>query len=66
MNKGCGGKQPMLRNRWFDQRGTRITQPINFLNDKIQWVQKEIQKVLEERKLGPVKGLYISCPNVIT
>ena len=56
MNKGCGGKQPILRNGWFDQGGTRITQPMNFLNDKNQWVQKGIQKVLEEEGCGQQKG----------
>ena len=62
MNKRCGEKQPILRNGWFDQGRTRITQPMNFLNDKNQWVQKEIQKVLEERGLWLAKKLNLSCP----
>ena len=33
-----------------------------FLNDKNQWTQKEIQKVVEERGLWPAKGQNSSCP----
>ena len=36
MNKVCRRKQPVLRNRWFDQGNDRIAQPMNFLNEKNQ------------------------------
>ena len=62
MNKRSGRKQPILRNGWFDQENDCIAQPINFLNEKNQWTQKGIQKVLEERRLWPAKGLNLSCP----
>ncbi len=51
MNKRVGGIQPILRNRWFDQEGVRITHPIAFLNDKGELIQKGVQRVLEEREV---------------
>ena len=51
MNKGCGKKQPVLCNRWFEKEGPQIMQPISFLNDTNELVPKGIQKVLEERGL---------------
>ncbi len=61
MNKKCGGKQSILQNRWFHQEDICITQLMNFLNEKNQKTQKELQKVLEERRLWPAKKLNLSC-----
>ena len=60
MNKGCEGKQPILQDGWFDNGDGCLAQSMNFLNDKNQWIQKGIQKVLEERGLWPAKGLNVS------
>ena len=38
MNKGCGGKQPILRDKWFDNGDGCLAQSMNFLNDKNQWI----------------------------
>ena len=62
MNKGYGGKQPVLRNGWFYQGDHCITQSMNFLNENNQSTQKIIQKILDERELWPAKGLNLSCP----
>ena len=51
MNKRCGRKQSVLRNGWFDQGNDCIAQPMNFLNDKNQWMQKGIQIDFEEKRL---------------
>ena len=60
MNKKCGQKQPILRNRWFHQGDLGITQMINFLNKKNQLTQKRILKVLEEKRVGLAKKLNLS------
>ena len=62
MNKGYGGKQPVLRNGWFYQGDHCIMQSMNFLNENNQSTQKSIQKILEERELWPARGLNLSCP----
>ena len=62
MNKSSGGKQPVLRNDWFEKEGSRVAQPMNFLNDKNELVPKGIQQILEEKGLWPAKGLNLSCP----
>ena len=51
MNKSSRGKQPVLRNNWFEKEGTRIAQPMSFLNDKNELGPKGIQQILEERGL---------------
>lgn len=45
MNKGSGGKQPVLRHGSFDQDGVRIIHLMNFQQENGQWIQKRIQKV---------------------
>lgn len=62
MNKGSGGKQPVLRDGWFDQDSVRIIHPMNFQQENGQWIQKGIQRVLEERQIWPVGGRKLSCP----
>ena len=42
INKGVSGKQPWLRNRWFEQDEICITQPIFFQKTDGTLVQKEI------------------------
>ena len=56
MNKSSGGKQPVLRNSWFEKVGTKIAQPRNFLNDKNELLPKGIQQILEEKGLWPAKS----------
>lgn len=67
MNKGIGGKQPFLRDGWFDKEGQRQLQSMTFLGpdslpEIIVPVQKGVQMVLEERGLWPTKGLNLVCP----
>ena len=62
MNKGFGGKQPILRDGWFDNGAGRITQSINFFNDKNQWTPKGTQRILEKPRLWPAKRLNLCCP----
>lgn len=64
MNKASGRKQPILRDGWYDNGDSRITQSMNFLNNKGQLTQKGIQKILEERGLWPAKGLNLCCPKL--
>lgn len=61
MNKGSERKQLILRNEWFDNEDGCIIQSMNFLNNKSQWTQKEIQRILEEQRLRPAKGLNLCC-----
>lgn len=51
--KKVGGKQPWLRNGWFQKNGIRIIQPIFFQKADSTLVQKGVQRVLEERNLWP-------------
>lgn len=44
------------------KKGSRVAQPMNFINDKNELVPKGIQRILEERGLWPAKGLNLSCP----
>lgn len=37
-------------------------QPMSFQNSRGQWIQKGVQKVLEERNLWPIGGLNLECP----
>ncbi len=62
INKGPGGKQPILRNGWFDQEGVQITHSMTFCNEKGEITQKGVQKVLEKREVWPTGGLNLSCP----
>lgn len=61
MNKGTRGQQAQLRNGWFIDNGVVINQPMNFQRPDGKWIQKRIQKVLEERGLWPAKGLKLEC-----
>lgn len=61
INKGSGGKQSYLRHRWFDFEGTRHIQPMSVQDINGQWIQKGIQRVLEERSLWPAEGLNLEC-----
>ena len=51
MNKGFGGKQPILHDGWFDRDGVQIIHLINFQQENRQWIQKKIQRVLKERQI---------------
>ena len=62
LNKGIGGKQPHLRNGWFEHQGMRCIQSMNFEDESGQWTQKGVQKVLEEKHLWPAGGLNLDCP----
>ena len=61
MNKGPGGKQPILRNGWFNCENIRISQPMYTVDAQGKKIPKGIQKILEERGIWPEKGLKLSC-----
>ena len=61
MNKSSGGKQPWLRNGWYDQDGCKFIQSMSFQNTSGTWVQKGVQRILEERKLWLIGGLNLEC-----
>lgn len=67
MNKSTGGKQPFLRNSWFEKDGQRHVQSMTFLDpssvisDTPVLVQKDVQMILQERGLWPAKGLKLVC-----
>lgn len=61
MNKGSGGKQNYLRHGWFDCEGSQTIQPMSVQDANGKWIQKGIQKVLEERNLWPAEGLNLEC-----
>ena len=67
MNKSSGRKQPILRNSWFEKKGSRVAQSMNFLNNKNELISKRIQQILEERGLWTAKGLNLSYlkPNTL-
>ena len=62
MNKGIGGKQPQLRNGWYNLNGVRTVQPMSFQDEDGKWVQKGVQRILKERQLWPIRGLNLECP----
>ena len=62
INKGLGGKQPILRNAWFDRENIRISQPIYTVDAQGKKIPKGIQKIFEERDIWPQKGLKLSRP----
>lgn len=51
MNKGARSKQFWLLNKWFENDGNYIIQPMFFQNYNGIRVQKRIQKFLEEKGL---------------
>jgi len=67
MNKGEGGAQAILRDGWYRNGDTVISQqmfdlsedPVTGTTNKIP---KGIEKVLKERGLWPVEGLKLECP----
>lgn len=67
MNKGWGGKQPHMQDRFYlDKDGNKIIQKITIEYDeslpKEMWGQpKSLQTVLEERGLWPKGSLYLDC-----
>lgn len=75
MNKGWGGKQPVMRDGYFtDKEGKRVIQKMtfkrhNFTSSSVKthpikkmWGEpKGLQVVLEERGLWPSEGLYLDC-----
>lgn len=68
INKGTGGQQKFLRNRWYtDSKGDIIQQKMSFfhpssiLNQPPLQVQKRIQRVLEEQSLWSKNDLKLSC-----
>ena len=38
MNKGIRGKQPQLRNGWYNLNGMRTVQPMSFQDKEGKWV----------------------------
>ena len=62
MNKGSGGKQAWLRNGFYHIGGVRFEQPMSYQDPHGTWIQKGIQRVLEERRLWPEQGLNLECP----
>jgi len=66
MNKGTGGAQPFLRDGWFKNGDTVLSQEMSYLVEdpvtgQSKRVQKGIQMVLEERGLWPNTGLNLEC-----
>ena len=61
MNKSSGGKQPLLRNGWFEIDGIRYSQQMSYLAQIGTLIPKGIQRVLEERNLWPESGLRLEC-----
>jgi hypothetical protein len=66
MNKGTGGSQPFLRDGWFKNGDTVLSQEMSYLVEdpvtgQSKRVQKGIQRVLEERGLWPSTGLNLEC-----
>lgn len=64
MNKECGKKQLVLRNRWFYQKNFYIMQLINLLNKNNQSTEKDIQKYLEKRRLWLAEELNLCYPKL--
>ena len=61
-NKDVGGKQPQLRNGWYNLNGVQIIQPMNFQDEERKWIQKRVQRLLKKRQLWPTRGLNLECP----
>lgn len=61
MNKGIGGQQAQLRNRWYKSDGIKYDQPMSFQELNGNWTPKGIQRVLEEQNLWPVGGVNLEC-----
>ncbi len=59
MNKGPGGQQLQLRNRWYIRNGVQINQSMSYQDEQRKIVQKGIQRVLEERNLWLTRGLKL-------
>ena len=65
MNKGEGGEQPLLRNGWYHDDNRVVIQEMFYMllrEPLFKYLHKGIQKVLEERKLWPSKGMLLECP----
>ena len=67
MNKGEGGKQPLLRDGWYKEGDTIIRQEMFYIKSDpatgiVEKIPKGIQRVLEERRVWPAEGLNLECP----
>ena len=57
MNKSSEGKQPLLRDGWFEVDGIRHFQQMSYFAQDGTLVPKGIQRILEKRSLWPELGL---------
>src|SRR5882762_5724104 len=67
MNKGDGGRQPLLRNGWYKIGNTTFVQEmfyseVNTATGAVTKIPKGIERILRERNLWPDKGLLLECP----
>ena len=62
MNKGVGGKQPILRDGWYEGNSICIAHLMAFQNAWGKIIPKEIQHILQKRSLWPQGGLNLECP----
>lgn len=61
MNKGTGGQQAQLCNGWYKVSNVLHEQLMLFQDPQGKWIQKGIQRVLEERNLWPIRGVNLEC-----
>ena len=62
MNKEMGGKQPILRDGWYEKDGVRVVHPMVFQDAQGTLIPKGIQCILQERGLWSQGGLNLECP----
>jgi len=68
MNKGRGGRQPLLRDGWYRDGEEIVRQQmydteVDNATGNVKKIPKGIQKILEERQLWPSgKELLLECP----
>src|SRR5467141_172319 len=67
MNKGDGGRQPLLRNGWYKIGNTTFVQEmfyseVNTATGAVTKIPKGIERILREHNLWPDKGLLLECP----
>src|SRR6267378_1100305 len=67
MNKGDGGRQPLLRNGWYKIGNTTFVQEmfyseVNTATGAVTKIPKGIERIPRERNLWPDKGLLLVCP----
>lgn len=61
MNKGTGGQQAQLRHGRYKINDIEYEQPMSFQDSSGKWIQKGVQRVLEERNLWPIGGVNLEC-----